>query len=207
MLQILLSVMGTAEGLTDDTYFLSNFRKTKENRCITKLRTEGSCLTTEMQISLRLTSAPRRLCTEHKAGSARSRPALHGEKRDPSPVSLVIRTQGAEDSVRGLGTATLPAKPLKLHTEGSVKTLCSAARRSMDLLPSGRRANTMPLPPLAVTRNPAFITDRTARPLAVAITWAAGGKDGAWARGDQAERWASAPLPASCDRVISKRLG
>lgn len=38
--------------------------------------------------------------------------------------------------------------------------------------PSGRRARTIPLPPLAVTRNPAFTTDRMARPLALAITWA-----------------------------------
>lgn len=45
------------------------------------------------------------------------------------------------------------------------------------LLPSGRRASTIPLPPRAVTRNPAFITDRTARPLALAITWAAKVRD------------------------------
>lgn len=42
-----------------------------------------------------------------------------------------------------------------------------------DLLPSGRRASTIPLPPLAVTRNPAFITERMARPLALAMTCAA----------------------------------
>lgn len=58
MLQILLSVMGTAEKLTDDTHFLTNFRKTKENRRITKLRTKGSYLTTEMQIPSCSTSAP-----------------------------------------------------------------------------------------------------------------------------------------------------
>lgn len=49
------------------------------------------------------------------------------------------------------------------------------------LLPSGSRANTIPLPPRAVTRNPAFITDRTARPLALAITWAAKVRDNRWA--------------------------
>lgn len=38
-------------------------------------------------------------------------------------------------------------------------------------MPLGRRANTIPLPPRAVTKNPALITDKTARPLALAITW------------------------------------
>lgn len=94
----------------------------------------------------------------------------------PGHVSPRRRGQG-----QGPWSRDAPAKPLKLHTERRIKTPCSAEGRSIDLLPSGRRASTMPLPPLAVTRNPAFITDRTARPLAVAITWAAGGKGSAWA--------------------------
>ena len=51
--------------------------------------------------------------------------------------------------------------------------LRSSRWRAADLLPSGRRASTIPLPPLAVTRKPAFITDRIARPLALAMTCAA----------------------------------
>lgn len=94
----------------------------------------------------------------------------------PGHASPRRRGQG-----QGPGSRGAPAKPLKLHTQRRIKTPCSAEGRSIDLLPSGRRASTMPLPPLAVTRNPAFITDRTARPLAVAITWAAGGKGSAWA--------------------------
>lgn len=43
---------------------------------------------------------------------------------------------------------------------------------NVNLLPLGRRANTIPLPPRAVTKNPALITDKTARPLALAITLA-----------------------------------
>lgn len=43
-------------------------------------------------------------------------------------------------------------------------------KENIHLLPLGRRANTIPLPPRAVTKNPAFITDKTARPLALAIT-------------------------------------
>lgn len=45
-------------------------------------------------------------------------------------------------------------------------------KENIYLLPLGRRANTIPLPPRAVTKNPALITDKTARPLALAITWA-----------------------------------
>lgn len=41
-----------------------------------------------------------------------------------------------------------------------------------NLPPFGRRASTIPLPPRAVTKNPALITDKIARPFALAITWA-----------------------------------
>lgn len=42
----------------------------------------------------------------------------------------------------------------------------------ISLLPSGRRAITIPLPPRAVIMNPALMTDKIASPWALAITWA-----------------------------------
>lgn len=84
---------------------------------------------------------------------------------------------------------SMPSTEASLWKEDNKESWCCT---KVDLLPSGRRARTIPLPPLAVTRNPALITERMARPLALAITWATRRKANRKPKREQ--RWYGAEL-------------
>ena len=100
------------------------------------------------------------LTHKHPGSGPREAVPVGPENLPPSRGNMFAWKQNTS----GRGSLLLPGKSLTL-------SLCSS--RGRDLLPSGRRASTIPLPPLAVTRNPAFITERMARPLALAMTCAA----------------------------------